>query len=109
MNTLYYLRKGSQGYYRTGSDGYTDDMREAGLFTETQARNEVAETHGEITMVPECPPEKGSFITTSTLDIVLSNAIAVGKRMGHENSAYLRGIEANLAYLRRHKELEIRS
>jgi len=106
--SLYYLRKGPQGYYRPDSQGYTDDIREAGIFSEWTARGVVESTHGEVTMIPERPPEKGSYITVEVLDIVLSNAIAVGKKMGHADSAYLRGIISNHSYLRRHKTLDIR-
>jgi hypothetical protein len=66
--SLYYLRKGSQGYYRPDSQGYTDKMTEAGLFSEWTAKGVVASTHGEVAMIPECPPEKGSYITVADLD-----------------------------------------
>lgn len=100
----YYLRKGSQGYYRPNSQGYTDKMTEAGLFTEARARNEVAETHGEVTMIPECPSEKGSFITVSDLSEVLEDAIIMGK----DDLAYVNKLKDCRTYLRRHKNLEIR-
>lgn len=112
----YYLRKGSQGYYRPDSQGYTDDMLEAGLFSETWARNEVAETHGEVTMIPECPPakpEEGSYILVSNLESAIEDAMIAARRDSYEigsksDSAYIAGLEANLSYLRRHKTLNIR-
>jgi len=113
--TLYYLRKGNQGYYRPDSHGYTDDMLQAGLFSEWTAKGEVAATHGEVTMIPECPPakpEEGSYILASTLASALEEEIIAARRDSYEmgskdESAYIAGLEANLSYLRRHKTLTI--
>lgn len=116
MNTLYYLRKGSQGYYRPNSQGYTHDLREAGLFSYAQAHGEWVSTHGEVTMIPEYPetkPEEGSYILVSNLESALEDAMIAARRDNHEighkgESAYIAGLTSNLAYLRKHGILTIR-
>lgn len=107
--TLYYLRKGNQGYYRPDSQGYTDDMLQAGLFSEWTAKGVVEATHGEVTMIPECPPEVGSSISVGDLIDALSLSICAtdSLTLNTENSRQRAGWESNLAYLRKHKKLTI--
>ncbi len=54
-------------------------------------------------------PTEGSFVLAGNLEMALHSAIEIAAARGDYRSAYVCGLKANLAYLRRYGTLEVRS
>ncbi len=103
----YHIRGARGGWWRPKGEGYTNDIKQAGIFSEPYARG-VVTSAPENTMVEVEQPEVGSSIAAVDLRLALSLLIEHEKKQWEHDSPNILDLEANLAYLKRTGRLEVK-